>query len=86
LTVTVPALTAENGYGIDQAKINLEAAARNYILSISPGGIVRVKDLEATIAGAAGVLDFGDILINGVRQNIELAVDEKGTLAEVIYV
>jgi uncharacterized phage protein gp47/JayE len=85
LTVTVPALTAENGYGIDQAKINLEAAARNYILSISPGGIIRIKDLEATIAGAAGVLDFGDIMINGTRQNISLALDEKATLAGVVY-
>jgi len=86
LTITVPDLAVESGYAVEQAKANLETAAMTYILSISPGGIVRVKDLEATIAGAAGVLDFGDILINGVRQNIELAVDEKGTLAEVIYV
>jgi len=85
LTITVPTLVAEGGYTVDQAKTNLEAAARAYILSISPGGTVRVKDLEAAIAGAAGVLDFGDILINGVRQNVALAVDEKGTLAGVIY-
>jgi len=85
LTITVPALAVESGYTVDQAKINLETAARAYILNISPGGTVRIKDLEAAIAGAAGVLDFGDILINGVRQNVVLAVDEKGTLAGVIY-
>lgn len=85
LAITVPALAVESGYTVDQAKTNLEAAARAYILNISPGGTVRIKDLEAAIAGAAGVLDFGDILINGVRQNVVLAVDEKGTLAGVIY-
>ncbi|GEA17486.1 baseplate J/gp47 family protein [Moorella sp. E306M] len=85
LTITVPTLAVESGYTVDQVKANLEAAAKAYILSVSPGGIVRVKDLEAVIANAPGVLDFGDILINGIRQNVELAVDEKATLAGVIY-
>lgn len=85
LTITVPTLVAEGGYTVDQVKANLESAAKAYILSVSPGGIVRVKDLEAAIANAPGVLDFGDILINGIRQNVELAVDEKASLAGVIY-
>jgi len=85
LTIILPALIIEGGYLLNQAKINLETAARAYILSISPGGTVRIKDIEAAIASAAGVLDFGDILVNGARQNIILAVDEKVTLLEVIY-
>lgn len=85
LTITVPNLTVEAGYTLVQARINLEAAALAYTLSISPGGVIRVKDLESVINAAAGVLDFGDILINDSRQNVTLSTDEKAALMEVIY-
>jgi len=85
LTIIVPNLTVEPGYTLLQARSNLEARARDYFLSISPGGVVRIKDLESAINAAAGVLDFGDVLVSGSRQNIMLAVDEKAVLTEVIY-
>lgn len=86
LTITLPSLVAEVGYTVEQAKSNLETAAKSYILSVSPGGVVRIKEIEAVIASAPGVLDFGDILVNGARQNIELAVDQKASLAGVVFV
>ena len=85
LFITIPSLVVESGYTAEQAKENLITAARMYIISVSPGGIIRIKDLEAAIAAAPGVLDFGDILINGLRENVKLAVDEKASLAGVIY-
>ena len=83
--ITIPSLVVESGYTAEQAKENLITAARMYLISVSPGGIIRIKDLEAAIAAAPGVLDFGDILINGLRENVKLAVDEKASLAGVIY-
>jgi len=80
MVITVPALEVENGYTLTSAHNNLEAAARTYILSIPPGGIIRIKDLEAAINAAAGVGDFGDVLVNGSRHNIELAVNEKASM------
>ncbi len=84
LSITLPSLVVEGGYTAEQAKENLTTAARMHIISVSPGGILRIKELEAAIAAAPGVLDFGDILINGLRENVELAIDEKASLAGVI--
>jgi len=85
LVLTIPGLVVESGYTPEQVKTNLATAAKAHALSVSPGGVLRLKDLEAAISNAAGVLDFGDVLVNGSRQNIELAADQKAALAEVVY-
>lgn len=85
LTITIPALQVEPGYDVVAVQQAIEAALRAYIVAVSPGLTIRLKDVEATIANTAGVLDFGDVLINGSRANVDLAVDQKGTLAAVIY-
>jgi uncharacterized phage protein gp47/JayE len=85
LTVTVPQLQIEPNHDANLVRQNLEAAVRAYVVSVSPGGVVRIKEIEAAIAGADGVLDFGDVLVNGQRQNVELGVDEKAALTAVVY-
>ncbi len=86
LTVTVPQLQIEPNHDANLVRQNLEAAVRAYGVSVSPGGVIRIKEIEAAIASVDGVLDFGDVLVNGQRQNIELAVNEKAVLAGVVYV
>lgn len=85
LTVTIPGLQVEPGYDAAAVKAAIEAAVRAYIVAVSPGLTIRLKDVEAAVANTPGVLDFGDVTINGARQNVDLDVDEKGALAAVIY-
>ena len=81
----IPGLTAESGYTIEQARINAELALYNYLMSTSPGGTIRIKEVEAAITNATGVLDLGDILLNGARANIVLETDRLTELGSVTY-
>ncbi|MYL45063.1 baseplate J family protein [Virgibacillus halodenitrificans] len=85
VTATIPNLVNEPGYTMEQAKTNGETALRNYLKNINPGGVIRVREAAAEIINAPGVLDTGDILLNGSRNNIPLSTTELGDLGSVTY-
>lgn len=85
VTATIPSLVNEPEYNIEQVRVNAEEALRNYLRRINPGGIIRIREAVAEIIHAPGVLDMGDLLINGSRKNIELSVMELVDLGEVHF-
>lgn len=86
LSATIPGLIPEPGYTLEQARINSESALRNYLKKVNPGGIIRIREAESEIINAPGVLDMGNLLIDGVNNNITLEVTELADLGSVNYV
>lgn len=85
IDVVIPGLKAEDGYTIEQVRINAKEALSKYLLQINPGGVVRIREAESEIINAPGVLDMGDLLINGKRENLQLDIIQLVTLGEVEY-
>lgn len=85
MNATIPNLIPEPGYTTAQAKINGEAALRQYLNNINPGGVIRVREAAAEVINAKGVLDTGDILLDNSRQNITLSTTELSELGNVVY-
>ncbi|ACV64917.1 Baseplate J family protein [Desulfofarcimen acetoxidans DSM 771] len=86
INATIPGLTVGAGYTLDQGKTNAEISLSNYFKKINPGGIIRTKKAEAEITNALGVLDMGDLLLDGKRDNIVLGITQLAALGSVIYV
>jgi len=86
LSVIIPNLKPDQGYTIEQARQNAQEALKNYLRSINPGGVIRVKEAEAEIINALGVLDIDDISIEGKRENIYLDINELVDLKEVLFI
>jgi len=85
ITAEIPDLVAEQGYNMEQVRSNAKEALRNYLININPGGVVRIREAVGEIIRAPGVLDMGDLLINGSRNNLALDVIELVDLGEVIF-
>ena len=85
VSADIPAVTAESGYTTEQAQENAAGALRDYLNNVNPGGIIRVREAEAEIIKAAGVLDMGDLTLNDSRQNISLTTTELADLGSVTY-
>lgn len=85
VSATIPNLSIEQGYTLEQVKSNAEEALADYLAKINPGGIVRIQEAGSVVINALGVLDTGDILLNGKRNNITLDITELASLGEVSY-
>lgn len=85
IKATITNLIPESGYTIEQAKVNAEAALKDYLNHINPGGTIRIKEAEAAIIHAPGVLDMGDLYLNDSRENITLSTVQLGDLGSVVY-
>lgn len=85
IETTIPDITAESGYSIEQAKENAEKALKEYLNSINPGGEIIVKEAEAVIINAPGVRKFGDLLLNGSREDILISTTELADLGRVVF-
>lgn len=83
--VTIPGLIPEQGYSTEQIRANASTALNDYLREINPGGVVRLREAESEIINAPGVLDMGDLLINGERDNLQLDIIQLVTLGEVRY-
>lgn len=86
ISATIPGLLPETGYALEQAQINAESALRNYLKKVNPGGTIRIREAESEIINAPGVLDMGNLLIDGANNNITLEVTELADLGSVNYV
>jgi len=86
INAIIPGLTVEAGYTLEQVKINAETALKNYLKKINPGGVIRTQKAEAEIVNAPGVLDMGDLLFDGKRDNIVLEITQLASLGSVTYV
>lgn len=82
---TIPEIQPDNGYTLEQAQSNAVDALSQYLRVINPGGVIRVREAEAAIIGTAGVLDMGDLLINGARDSIILESNQLVDLGSVSY-
>src|SRR5699024_3414125 len=82
---TIPGLKAEQGYTKEQIQQNAKEALNKYLKEINPGGVVRIREAESEIINAPGVLDLGDVLINGKRKNLQLDIIQLATIGEVNY-
>lgn len=82
---TIPGLKAEQGYTKEQIQQNAKEALNKYLKEINPGGVVRIREAESEIINAPGVLDMGDVLINGKRENLQLDIIQLVTIGEVNY-
>lgn len=85
VTAVIPNLSMEHGYTLEQVKVNAEEALQDYLRRINPGGIVRIQEASSVVINASGVLDVGDILLNGSRNNFTLDIIELASLGEVKY-
>lgn len=85
VSATIPGLVIEQGYSLDQVKLNVEDALQNYLEKINPGGVVRIQEAGSVVINSPGVLDVGDLLLNGKRENIILDITELASLGEVNY-
>lgn len=82
---TIPNLSAEQGYSLQQVRNNAKNALSDYLMQINPGGVIRIREAESVIINATGVLDMGDLLIDGKRENIQLDVIQLVALGEVSF-
>lgn len=85
ITATIPGIVLEQGYTLEQVRSNAIEALQNYLREINPGGVVRIREAVSEIIHAPGVLDMGDLLINGERNNLELNVVQLVDLGEVSF-
>lgn len=85
ISATIPDLVIEQGYSLEQVKSNIEEALGDYLSKINPGGVVRVREAVSVVINANGVLDTGDLLLDGSRDNITLDITELASLGEVTY-
>lgn len=85
VNVVIPGLVPEQGYSMEQVQLNATEALNNYLREINPGGVVRLREAESAIINAPGVLDMGDLLINGKRENLQLDIIQLVTLGEVSF-
>lgn len=85
VNATIPGLVVVPGYTLEKVKTNAATALRKYLKTVSPGGVIRLKEAEATIVNALGVQDMGDLLLNGARSNIVLGINELADLGSVSY-
>lgn len=85
LRVIVPGLVAETGYSLEQAQDNVRQTVLDTFIEASPGSVIRIRDVSANIIQSPGVLDIGDILIDGKRDNVSLDIDEKADVDEVVF-
>jgi uncharacterized phage protein gp47/JayE len=86
ISATIPELSIEQGYTLEQVRSNVEEALSDYLSKINPGGVIRIQEAGSAIINALGVLDTGDLLLNGSRNNITLDITEFASLGEVTYV
>lgn len=84
IDVTIPDLVCVNGYDFENILPELEVSIKKYLVSVIPGEIVRMKGIEAAITATAGVLDYDCVLLNGKKENIPIAEEQKAVLGEVM--
>lgn len=85
INITIPSLAAEPGYAPDQAETNAEAALADYLTKINPGCVIRIREIEGAVINTTGILDMGELLLDGARENIILEVTEVAALGSVTY-
>ncbi|QAS52369.1 baseplate J/gp47 family protein [Halobacillus litoralis] len=83
--VNIPALQPTDNYSLSQVKGNVEEALDQHFNQLDPGAVIRVKGVAAAIIQAEGVLDFGDITLNGSLENITLSRTDSASLGSVSY-
>ncbi len=77
VTITTT-LTFEEGYGWNNLKTAIQAAAEAYLLELrkewadSTNIVVRISQLETRILGVKGVVDITDTKVNGTANNFNL--------------
>lgn len=83
INVSIASVEIGSGYEVGQVKSNIENALSSYVSGVSIGSIVRMRAAEDAIKHAAGVVDFGLVLLNGKSENIQVAAHLKSVLGEV---
>lgn len=86
IDVEIPSLEIESGYNINDVMERVKTNLSKYFKSVSPGGIIRIKDAESNINCTEGVSDFGNIKLNNQGINIILGKEEKADIGVVSFV
>lgn len=84
ITVSIPGLVLEAGYTLDEVRPLLEKSVKMYLAGVSPGAILRLKEIESVLIETEGVADFDTISVNGEQQNIQLGEEQKAVMEEVV--
>lgn len=83
INVSITSVEVGSGYQQEQVKTNVIKALTTSISGVNIGSIVRLRAVEDAIKHAAGVVDFGKVMLNGVDANIQIAAHLKPVLGEV---
>lgn len=83
INVFIEKVELTQGYGPEETKSNIEKALASYFSSVGIGGIVRLRTAEDAVKHANGVVDFGNVTLNGANENIQVAPHLKPILGEV---
>lgn len=85
IKITIYQLEVKEGYSVSTVKDDILLAIKQYMSTIPPGGMVRVKEIEAVISNTKGVLDFRKALVNDSTSNLSILREEKPSVSEVVY-
>lgn len=85
INVCISSLEIHAGYERSKVMEAVKTALSNFVAKISIGGLIRIHDVEDAIKHAAGVLDFGYVLINNSDKNIQSGAHLKPIIGEVIF-
>lgn len=83
INVSISSIEVGSGYQQEQVKANVVKALTTSISGVNIGGIVRLRAVEDAIKHAAGVVDFGKVMLNDIDANIQIAAHLKPVLGEV---
>lgn len=64
---------------------SIEKSFREFFGRIDVGGLIRMRAIESALIQTDGVVDFGDVMVDGRRENIQLQTDQLASLGKVIY-
>lgn len=85
LNIWIQSIEVADNYPEADAKENIYASLKQSISEIRIGGLIRLRDTEDAIKHAEGILDFGDVRINGLDRNIQVGAHLKPIIGEVTY-
>lgn len=85
IRVDISGLEFESGYSLSNTRANIAEAVKEEIAKVSIGGLVRIHYVEDAIKHVQGVKDFGDVLLNKTKGNIQVPVHLKPAAGEVRF-
>ncbi len=85
IRIDINGLEFEAGYSLANTRQPIINSIKEEVARVSIGGLVRIHYVEDAVRHVVGVKDFGSVLMNQSRDNIQMPVHLKPSVGEVYF-